>query len=121
MQSGHDMKKKTIFFVILVIVVAMMIRMLFFHFIIKADAIYTYNVVVDKNAVEFDVTLNEGFYGIVDYSYEEKDKCLAIVFYGSYVVNRKSTAYINHVSIVPDEEIQSIVIKSKHKTQNVRF
>ena len=48
MQSGHDMKKKTIFFVILVIVVAMMIRMLFFHFIIKADAIYTYNVVVDK-------------------------------------------------------------------------
>ena len=109
MQSGHDMKKKTIFFVILVIVVAMMIRMRFFHFIIKADA------------VEFDVTLNEGFYGIVDYSYEVKDKCLAIVFYGSYVVNRKSTAYINHVSIVPDEEIQSIVIKSKHKTKNVRF
>lgn len=114
MQTGHEMKKKVIFLVI-IISAMVLLKMLLFHFRIKAEAIFPYNISVVKNNVEFDIALNEGFYCVVDYSYKVENDCLYITFYGSYLINKNANSYISHVSILTDSNIKQIDIQSGYE------
>lgn len=89
---------------------------IFFHFEINAECVIPLDLSVEQDRVEFDITLNTGFYEVVDYSYEVQNGYLYITFYGSYYIDKIRETYVNHVTIFLDEQIKSVVFRSKDKS-----
>lgn len=107
------MKKKIVISIVFIVSLAIVLRM-FFHFQIDVKNIVPYNFCVTQNKIEFDISLRQGFYGVVDYSYEIESDRLYISFYGSYFIRKKPNTYVDHVSIFLNEKIKTIVFKSNH-------
>lgn len=107
------MKKKIVLLIVFIMLLASILKM-FFYFEIDAKNIVPYNFCMTQNKIEFDISLTEGFYGVVDYSYEIKNDRLYISFYGSYFMRKSPNTYVNHVSIFLNRRIKMIVFKSNH-------